>query len=208
MVSVEVPRITQTEDKTRWSSGEFLRPDIENGLILEIGANYWPVFTWSEATLEKLRSGFVYFNIDNYEQHSGKVKRTGLGEDILGDLKSLPIRAESVDEAWVSNVFGLHSRPTDKTREFLRELSRGLKTDGIAYIVEWYSPRNSIWLQSEEFEQYGLETEEIFTQEKLLEFIDKFGITQNVSKHLKPGSIPVNVIPFNSFVIVIKKISK
>lgn len=105
----------------------------------------------------------------------------------------------------VSNVFGLHSGLTDETRSYLGELSRILKPDGLAYIVEWITPRNTVWLQREEFEKYGLEKEETYTQDKLLEFIDKFGITRTVSKHLKPGLILVDVVSFNSYVLVLKK---
>lgn len=205
MISPEAPRITQNEDGTNWSSGEFLRPDTKNGIILEIGASYWPVFTWSEAALNKLRNGFVYLNVEYFKPNSGIVKSTGLGKDITGDLKRLPVSTECANEVWVSNVFGLHGKLTDETRDYLRELSRVVKPDGSVYIVEWYTPRGTVWLQSEQLEQYGLETEEIFTQEKLLEFIDKFGITRNVSEHLKQGFIPVEVSPLTSFVLSLKK---
>ena len=95
--------------------------------------------------------------------------------------------------------------PTNTTKNYFNELSRVLKPDGRIYIVGWYTPRDSAWLQKEDMAQYNLQTEDIFDQEKLLEFIDRFGITENVSKYLKVGDIPQDVIPFKSFVMVLKK---
>ena len=204
-MAAEAPLITQRSDETDWSSGDFLEPDIKNGLLLEIGASHWPVFTWSETALRSLRRGMLYINVENFRPKSGLVKSTGLGEDILGDLETLPVSSESADEVWVSNVFGLQAKPTNTTKNYFNELSRVLKPDGRIYIVGWYTPRDSAWLQKEDMAQYNLQTEDIFDQEKLLEFIDRFGITENVSKYLKVGDIPQDVIPFKSFVMVLKK---
>ena len=150
-------------------------------IIVEIGPGINPVY-WISEDISK--DNQVYVGIDISKK---ALKENITGSEIQGDLESLPLKPESVDEIWLMNVFGgiiiydasIHGEeytwpsrdksgqliiPSQYLQYFI-ELARVLKPGGVVHIGEYYDPDETEWIREVNYENLGLE-KEVFTGKK------------------------------------------
>ena len=159
-------------------------------IIVEVGPGNLPIHRLSPVILEE---GSIYVGIDN----NGDIFKNTLqkyyrvGGEIIGDLTRLPLQTESVDEAWLLNVFGEYAarrlpfysvvykdsnnRPVLSTSImiFLKETARVLKLGGKAYIGEYYTP--AAFLTEVDFKNFGLDSE-VFSGDRIKDFLKRHGL--------------------------------
>jgi len=173
----------------------------ENQTIAEIGPGPNPVFELFEnETFKKIGEGSTYIAIDCSQEEIEKFKNNfnqkGC-EAIMGDLRDLPLKSDSVDQVWLMNVFGGFQNKPKKLpdgalqwslslNDVFQELARVMKQKGKVYIGEINPPIGNIaWLTDEDYSDFGLEKKVYKGYEEVKSFLEKMGGRKSISYFLQ-----------------------
>lgn len=162
---------------TKYVKPEEYDPNINEGVIVEVGVGGFPAAAISWELTNKIRKGAFYIGIDRDVDDIPMESVAGLY--VQGDMATLPFPAGVVDEIWVMNVFGRMDEYDSQFRQYFSELSRILKSKGNVIIGENNTPAG--WLRTINYIEFGLSREDFVrggvNLKRYWEFVERYKIT-------------------------------
>lgn len=178
MGNTEIPKI----EKEKSSEKE------KKEVIVEIGTNMVPLSYFSTNFKEAIKKDALYVGIEKVESELQNAYKEDIDNFVVGDLKNIPLKDNTVNQLWLFNVFGSKNI---SIYDALKEMSRVLKIKGEIIIGETYTPKES--LLHVDYEQYGFQ-KKILLGKEFVDFLSEKDLLFSKQEEIQ------------QFIIILKKI--